>query len=216
MDEKEINKLKTDIVEAGKKMLHKGLVIGTSGNISIRISGEDKMLITPSSVEYDNIEIDDILLVDFKKNVLKGKRSPSVETGMHISAYRTRPDIGAIVHTHSVYASAIASLGKTIPPFLDEMVLMIGGEIEVAEYGMPGSDELAQNAVRALGRKNAVLLANHGSLCCGKNLENAFETAELVERVAKIFILCSLLGKPKSLPLEALQLEQKIFEMIIK
>jgi len=216
MDEKEINKLKTDIVEAGKKMLHKGLVIGTSGNISIRISGEDKMLITPSSVEYDKIEIDDILVVDFKKNVLEGERSPSVETGMHISTYRTRPDIGAIVHTHSVYATAIASLGKTIPPFLDEMVLMIGGEIEVAEYGMPGSRELAQNAVRALGKKNAVLLANHGSLCCGKNLENAFETAELVERVAKIFILSSLLGKPKSLPQEALELEQKIFEMMTK
>ncbi len=216
MDEKEINKLKTDIVEAGKKMLHKGLVIGTSGNISIRISGEDKMLITPSSVEYDKIEIDDILVVDFKKNVLEGERSPSVETDMHIGIYRTRPDIGTIVHTHSVYATAIASLGKTIPPFLDEMVLMIGGEIEVAEYGMPGSRELAQNAVRALGRKNAVLLANHGSLCCGKNLENAFETAELVERVAKIFILCSLLGKPKSLPQEALELEQKIFEMMTK
>jgi len=216
MDEKEITKLRTDIVEAGKKMLHKGLVIGTSGNISIRISGEDKMLITPSSVEYDKIEIDDILVVDFKKNVLEGERSPSVETDMHIGIYRTRPDIGTIVHTHSVYATAIASLGKTIPPFLDEMVLMIGGEIEVAEYGMPGSRELAQNAVRALGRKNAVLLANHGSLCCGKNLENAFETAELVERVAKIFILCSLLGKPKSLPQEALELEQKIFEMMTK
>ena len=216
MNEKEISKLKTDIVEAGKKMLHKGLVIGTSGNISIRISGEDKMLITPSSVEYEKIQIDDILVVDFEKNVLEGERSPSVETGMHISTYRTRPDIGAIVHTHSVYASAIASLGKTIPPFLDEIVFMIGGEIEVAEYGMPGSKELAQNAVRALGRKNAVLLANHGSLCCGKNLENAFETAELVERVAKIFILCSLLGKPKSLPQEALELEQKIFEMMTK
>jgi len=216
MDEKEINKLKTDIVEAGKKMLHKGLVIGTSGNISIRISGEDKILITPSSVEYDKIGIDDILVVDWGKNVLDGERSPSVETDMHIGIYTTRPDIGTIVHTHSVYATAIASLGKTIPPFLDEMVLMIGGEIEVAEYGMPGSKELAQNAVRALGRKNAVLLANHGSLCCGKNLEKAFETAELVERVAKIFILSSLLGKPKSLPQEALELEQKIFEMLTK
>lgn len=216
MDEKEISKLKTDIVEAGKKMLHKGLVIGTSGNISIRISGEDRILITPSSVEYDKTEIDDILVVDLEKNVLEGERSPSVETGMHIGIYTTRPDIGAIVHAHSVYASAIASLGKTIPPFLDEIVLMIGGEIKVAEYGMPGSKELAQNAVRALGKKNAVLLANHGSLCCGENLEKAFETAELVERVAKVFILCSLLGKPKSLPQEALELEQKIFEMMTK
>jgi L-fuculose-phosphate aldolase len=213
MNEKEVNKLKMEIVEAGKRMLHKGLVIGASGNISIRISGEDKIVITPSQIKYDKIGVNDIVVVDFKKNVLEGDRSPSVETGMHIGVYETRPDVGAIVHTHSVYASAIASLGKTIPPFLDDIVLMLGGEIEVAEYGMPGSKELAENAVRALGKKNAVLLANHGSLSCGKNLEGAFVNAELVERAAKIFILSSLLGKPKNLPQEVVQLEQQIFEL---
>jgi L-fuculose-phosphate aldolase len=213
MNGKEVNKLKMEIVEAGKRMLHKGLVIGASGNISIRISGEDKIVITPSQIKYDKIGVNDIVVVDFKKNVLEGDRSPSVETGMHIGVYETRPDVGAIVHTHSVYASAIASLGKTIPPFLDDIVLMLGGEIEVAEYGIPGSKELAENAVRALGKKNAVLLANHGSLSCGKNLEGAFVNAELVERVAKIFILSSLLGKPKNLPQEVVQLEQQIFEL---
>jgi len=213
MNGKEVNKLKMEIVEAGKRMLHKGLVIGASGNISIRISGEDKIVITPSQIKYDKIGVNDIVVVDFKKNVLEGDRSPSVETGMHIGVYETRPDVGAIVHTHSVYASAIASLGKTIPPFLDDIVLMLGGEIEVAEYGMPGSKELAENAVRALGKKNAVLLANHGSLSCGKDLEGAFVNAELVERVAKIFILSSLLGKPKNLPQEVVQLEQQIFEL---
>jgi len=213
MNGKEVNKLKMEIVEAGKRMLHKGLVIGASGNISIRISGEDKIVITPSQIKYDKIGVNDIVVVDFKKNVLEGDRSPSVETGMHIGVYETRPDVGAIVHTHSVYASAIASLGKKIPPFLDDIVLMLGGEIEVAEYGMPGSKELAENAVRALGKKNAVLLANHGSLSCGKNLEGAFVNAELVERVAKIFILSSLLGKPKNLPQEVVQLEQQIFEL---
>jgi len=213
MNGKEFNKLKMEIVEAGKRMLHKGLVIGASGNISIRISGEDKIVITPSQIKYDKIGVNDIVVVDFKKNVLEGDRSPSVETGMHIGVYETRPDVGAIVHTHSVYASAIASLGKTIPPFLDDIVLMLGGEIEVAEYGMPGSKELAENAVRALGKKNAVLLANHGSLSCGKDLEGAFVNAELVERVAKIFILSSLLGKPKNLPQEVVQLEQQIFEL---
>lgn len=213
MNEKEVNKLKMEIVEAGKRMLRKGLVIGASGNISIRISGEDKIVITPSQIEYDKISVNDIVVVDFKKNVLEGDRSPSVETGMHIGVYETRPNVGAIVHTHSVYASAIASLGKTIPPFLDDIVLMLGGEIEVAEYGIPGSKELAENAVRALGKKNAVLLANHGALCCGKNLEGAFVNAELVERAAKIFILSSLLGKPKNLPQEVVQLEQQIFEL---
>jgi L-fuculose-phosphate aldolase len=214
MAEKEINKLKVEIIEAGKRLLHKGLVTGTSGNISIRISGKDKILITPSSVPYEEIKPEDILLVDFKKNVLEGERNPSVETGMHIRVYSNRPDVGAIVHTHSICASAIASSGKTIPPFLDELMFMVGGEIEVAEYGMPGSEELAENAVKALGKKNAVLLANHGSLCCAKNLEKAFETAELVERVAQIFILSSILGKPRNLPPKVVELEQGIFEMM--
>lgn len=202
MNEEEINKLKTDVAEAGKRMLHKGLVIGASGNISVRIPGEDRIVITPSQVEYDRIGADDIVVVDFEKNVLQGERNPSIEAGMHIGVYKARPDVGAVVHTHSVHASAVASLGRTIPPFLDEIVLMLGGEIEVAEYGVPGSEELAENAVRAMGKKNAVLLANHGSLCCGKNLEDAFGNAELVERVAQIFILSSLLGGPKNLPQE--------------
>lgn len=202
MNEEEINKLKTDVAEAGKRMLHKGLVIGASGNISVRIPGEDRIVITPSQVEYDRIGADDIVVVDFEKNVLQGERNPSIEAGMHIGVYKARPDVGAVVHTHSVHASAVASLGRTIPPFLDEIVLMLGGEIEVAEYGVPGSEELAENAVRAMGKKNAVLLANHGSLCCGKNLESAFGNAELVERVAQIFILSSLLGGPKNLPQE--------------
>ncbi|HIH97585.1 MAG TPA: class II aldolase/adducin family protein [Thermoplasmata archaeon] len=214
MAEKEINKIKMEIIEAGKRMLHKDLVIGTAGNISVRISGEDRILVTPSHVEYDKTEIDDILVVDSEGNVLEGDRNPSIETGMHIGVYKARPDVGAVVHSHAICTSAIASLGKTIPPFLDGLVSTIGGEIEVAEYGMPGSEELAENAVRALGEKNAVLLANHGSLCCGKNLKDALENTELVERVAQIFIFSSILGKPRNLPQEVVELQQGIFEMM--
>jgi len=171
------------------------------------------MVITPSQMGYDLIGVDDIVTLDFERNVLEGERKPSTEAGMHIGVYKARPDVGAVVHTHSVYASAVASVRKAIPPFLDEMVLVLGGGIEVAEYGMPGSEELAHNAVAALGKKNAVLLANHGPLCCGKDLESALENAGLVERVAKIFILSSLLGSPQNLPPEAVELERNIFEV---
>ena len=213
MNGEEVNKLKADIAEAGRRMLDKGLVTGASGNISVRVPGEDRIVITPSRVGYDRIGAGDIVALDFEGNVIEGERKPSVEAGMHIGVYKARPDVGAVIHTHSVYASAAASARRAIPPFLDEMVLLLGGEIEVAEYGMPGSEELAHNAVAALGRKNAVLLANHGPLCCGKDLESAFGNAELVERVAKIFVLSSLLGNPKNLPPEAVELEQNIFEI---
>jgi L-fuculose-phosphate aldolase len=213
MNKAEVNKLKAEVAEAGRRMLGKGLVAGASGNISIRVPGEERMVITPSQVGYDLIGAGDIVMLDFERNVLEGERSPSIEAGMHIGVYKARRDVGAVVHTHSVYASAVASVRRAIPPFLDEMVLVLGGEIEVAEYGMPGSEELARNAVRALGKKNAVLLANHGPLCCGKDLESALGNAELVERVARIFILSSLLGSPRNLPPEAVELERNIFEM---
>jgi len=213
MNRAEVNKLKAEVAEAGRRMLAQGLVTGTAGNISVRVPGEERMVITPSQMGYDLIGVDDIVTLDFERNVLEGERKPSTEAGMHIGVYKARPDVGAVVHTHSVYASAVASVRKEIPPFLDEMVLVLGGGIEVAEYGMPGSEELAHNAVAALGKKNAVLLANHGPLCCGKDLESALENAGLVERVAKIFILSSLLGSPQNLPPEAVELERNIFEV---
>jgi len=213
MNKAEVSKLKAEVAEAGRRMLLQGLVSGTAGNISVRVPGEERMVITPSQMGYHLIGVDDIVTLDFERNVLEGERKPSIEAGMHIGVYKARPDVGAVVHTHSVYASAVASVRRAIPPFLDEMVLVLGGGIEVAEYGMPGSEELARNAVAALGRKNAVLLANHGPLCCGKDLESALGNAELLERVAKIFILSSLLGKPENLPWEAVELEQNIFEM---
>ncbi len=213
MNRAEVNKLKAEVAEAGRRMLAQGLVTGTAGNISVRVPGEERMVITPSQMGYDLIGVDDIVTLDFERNVLEGERKPSTEAGMHIGVYKARGDVGAVVHTHSVYASAIASVRRAIPPFLDEMVLLLGGGIGVAEYGMPGSEELARNAVRALGKKNAVLLANHGPLCCGKDLESALGNAGLVERVAKIFILSSLLGNPQNLPPEAVELERNIFEM---
>lgn len=212
MEDKDIEGIKESIVEAGKLMLREGLVIGTSGNISVRVSGEE-MLITPSGVDYEKMETEDLIMTDFQGKVLVGERKPSVETRMHIGIYRTRPDIGAIVHTHSVYASAAASSNRSIPPFLDELVLQVGGGIEVAQYGMPGSEELAENARKALGSRNAVLLSNHGSLCCGRNLKRAFDLAILVERTSRVFVLSSILGVPRSLPEQVVDLERKIFEI---
>lgn len=209
MNEKEINKLRVGIVEAGKTLLNKNLTMLTSGNVSVRIPNEDRLLITPTTLEYNKTTADDIVAMDFEGNVLEGKHEPSSEFRMHIALYKARPDVGAVVHTHSIYASALACSEESIPPFIEVLIPAIGGEIEVAEYGLPGSEELAKNAVNALGDKNAVLLSNHGVLCCGKNLERTMAIAELIERFAQIYILASIKSKPKNIPPEAVEAQKK-------
>ena len=104
--------------------------------------------------------------------------------------------------------------GKKIPIFLDEMFSNIGGELEICSYALPGSDELAQYAVKKIGEKNAVLLANHGAICCGKDLEQAFHVAETVEKICKIFVFSSIFGEIKSLPDDGIDYQIMMYEMM--
>lgn len=205
--------LRKQVVEIGIKMFNQGLTHSTSGNISCRIPNENKILITPSSVPYLDIKPKDILLVNMDGEPEEKGRNPSVETPFHIGIYKKRNDISGIVHSHSVYALAVAAAKKTVPVFLDEIFSEIGGEIQVANYNLPGSDELAEEVIKTLGDKNAVLLANHGAACCGKNLVEAFHVAETVEKICRVFILSSILGEVKSLPEDGIEYQQMIYEM---
>jgi L-fuculose-phosphate aldolase len=155
--------------------------------------------------------VGDLLTVDFEGKVVSGKRNPSSENRMHLAIFKARPDVGAVIHTHSVYASALAVNRMSIPAFIDEMVPFLGGSIEAAEYGMPGSDELAENAVKALGEKSAVLLANHGVLVTGKNLDKALEAAEMIEHIAKIYVTALTVGKPIMLSEETVEMQKSIY-----
>jgi L-fuculose-phosphate aldolase len=204
--------LKKELLGYAKMMKLEGLVVGTSGNISVRKG--DVVAIKPSSVDYDTMSIDDIVLVDLEGKVIEGKRNPSSELKMHLAVYKSRANVGAVVHTHAKYASALAILGISIPPVLDEVVNFFGGGIECSKYGMPGSTELAQNAVEALGERNGVLLSHHGALACGKDLKAAFENAQRLERVAEIFIIASTIGKPETVPEESIENEKDIFDMM--
>ncbi len=210
MDYEELRK---QVADAGLKMFQKGMTHGTSGNISCRVPDKEKMLITPSSISYEEIKIKDIILVNFQGEAEEPGRNPSSETPFHLAIYKKREDIGGIVHSHSVYALAVASNGKTVPVFLDEMFSDIGGELSVCNYALPGSQELAENVLAGLQDKNAVLLANHGAVCCGKNLKGAFEVAETVEQICKIFVLSSILGEIKSLPPDGIDYQRMMYEM---
>jgi L-fuculose-phosphate aldolase len=209
----ELNSLKREIINIGIELVKKKLTRGTCGNISCKIPNQKKILITPSGIPYEKIKPNDILVVNFDGEVEEGDQKPSVETPFHLAIYRKRDDIGAIVHTHSQYALAVSAVVDSIPVFLDEIFSHIGGRLEVGKYALPGSDELAENVLKALGDKNAALLSNHGAVCCGKNLESAFEVAEVVEQICKIFILSSIIGEVKSLPQEGIQYQRAMFEM---
>jgi len=209
----EYEDLRKQVVEAGLKMFRKEMTHGTSGNISCRVPSKEKMLITPSSIAYEEIKTKDIILVNFAGEAEETGRNPSSETPFHLAIYKNRNDVGGIVHSHSVYALSVAASGKTVPVFLDEMFSDIGGEIVVAGYSLPGSEELAKNVLTTLVDKNALLLANHGAVCCGKNLKDAFHVAETVEKICRIFVLSSILGEVKSLPSDGVEYQRMMYEM---
>lgn len=209
----ELEEFRQKIVEGGRRMVERGLAHGSTGNLSLRVPARDLVVISPSHLPYERMEPNQVSVVDLRGNLVEGL-TPSTELPMHLAVYRARPEVGAVVHAHPVCACALAAVGLGIPPFLEEVVVLFGGEVEVAEYAPPGSEELAKNVVKALGRKNAVLLSNHGTLCCGPDLDRALETSEALERVSRTYLLSLLLGGPRYLPEEVVKLQKELFEAL--
>jgi len=202
------------VIEAARRMSEKGLVAGTSGNISLRLPSDGKkqlMAITPTSRHYDTLKIDDIPIIDFNGKRVAGELPPSIETQMHIGIYRARKDVNAIIHTHSVFASAAAVAGIDIPPLLEDQVVYLGGEIKMADYAVSGSPELMTNAVAALGERNAVLLANHGAVGTGRTMRDAFTACELIEKTARVYFLALSAGKVNQLPEKAIAIQKELY-----
>ncbi|MBE0520605.1 class II aldolase/adducin family protein [Candidatus Bathyarchaeota archaeon] len=208
MSKEELNAAKR-VVATSKKMVDRGFVVGTWGNVSTRI--EEKFVITPSRMSYDKLSPEDMVIVDMYGNVIKGKWKPSIETPLHVAIYKARKDVNAIVHTHSIFASAVAVTRCGIPPIIEDLVQIVGGEVNIATYALPGTEELAGNAVKALSDKNAVLLANHGLIGVGRDLEEAFMICEIVEKSARIFIHSKVLGNPVILDREDIKYLRNFF-----
>lgn len=203
------------VCEHAKRMWKAGLVVGSAGNISVRAPDPERWIITPSSIAYDVLTPEDVVVIDADEDLVEGERAPSFETPVHLAVYRARPDVGAVVHTHSRYATIMALLRRPIAPVLDEMVVYLGGQVEVARYGTSGSAELAKNVVDALGDRSAVLLASHGVLTTGKDLTKAYKNAELVEHVAHVVVTAMQLGGELTpLPDEVLEAEKDMYEIV--
>lgn len=186
--------LRLDLINTAMEMLRKGLTAGSSGNVSVRCPGGDAFLITPSAMPYNAIAPEHVAEVDIATGAATGPRKPSIELELHRKVYAARADVQAIVHAHSSVATALAAARKPLPPIIDMCALSFGGQVEVADYAPSGSAALAAHAVAALGSRNAVLLANHGSLTVGDSLAAALGRCELLERVSYTYLLSQLVG----------------------
>ncbi len=183
------------LVSCGRDLLARGLLSQTSGNLSIRVG--DHVYITPSSMPYDVIEPADIVLLGLDGTVLHGSRPPSSETPLHCLVYQTRPDLTAIVHTHSPYATTLAVLGLPIPAVHYMIAVARTTEIAVADYATYGTAELARNVRDAFpAPATAALIANHGLVAGGRSLAEAAGVAEAVETLAGLYYRALAVGKP--------------------
>ncbi len=183
------------IVTAGKKLIHEGFTIETWGNISVRDEA-GLVYITPSGMDYETCTVDDVVVMKPDKTVVSGARRPSIETDLHLAVYAARPEVSAIVHTHPLSSMVFACTGMSIPLLSDEASQALGDEVRTARYGLPGSLELAQNCVEALGQKsNACLLQSHGAVCVGKDMPAAFTVAKVLEMTAELYYRICVMGK---------------------
>lgn len=189
------------VVLAGREMAQAALAVSAWGNISCRLSG-GLMAITPSGIEYSRIRPRDIVIMDLAGNQVWGRRKPSTEQPLHRAIYTAREDIGAIVHTHSVYATAVAAARQPLPGIVEDLVQIVGGGVAVAEYALPGSPQLGENVVKALAGRNGALLANHGALGAGSGLKQALVICQIIEKSARVFCAAQALGGAVVLPQE--------------
>ena len=181
------HKIRTLVCKAGKKIVETGLASGTWGNVSARID-KNTMLITPSGRDYSDIKTEDIALVNINTLKSTGNMAPSSETPMHAAIYRTRPEINGVIHTHPQYGCTVAASRKEVPPILDDMAQLIGPGLKVADYAHPGSDKMVEGVLEAIEGRNACLLANHGAVCIGRTLDEAFTVNLILEKSCKTFI----------------------------
>jgi L-fuculose-phosphate aldolase len=204
---------KAQLLATAKDMLHKGLTEGTAGNLSARLP-DGNVVLTPSSLDYDAMTLDDLVVTDLDGNVLEGTRGPTTEKALHLSCLRAYDDIHAVIHSHALFCTMFAITHTPIPCVIEEFDVYVGGEVPVASYKMTGSDELAEEAAKWLGERAAVLMANHGLLTVGKDPHDALKVAALVERTAQVVWGARLLGDLVPLPPETMEKFAPIYKLM--
>jgi L-fuculose-phosphate aldolase len=204
--------LRESLVNVGKQLYDHGLVVGTEGNISVRIPGTDKVLIKPSGVSMGSLKTEDFIVVDLDGNKVEGALMPSIETPLHTAIYRVRSDVHAVVHTHAPFATAFGIAGVEIIPLQVEMFLYIPNGVPIVPFELPGSKKLAEAVQKLIRDFNAVILENHGIITVSSTIEEACLLNRMVEESAKVQFIAAMLGGKEAASWEALKrkLQSKI------
>ena len=189
------------VLAAAKDMLKRGLVEGTAGNISAR-QEDGTIVITPSSVSYEEMQLDDLVVIDLDGQAVSAKegRSASSEKLLHTACYRAFDDIGSVIHSHPVYATMFAVAHQDIPACIDEFSIYVGGDVRCSAYAASGTQDVGDEAVKALQDRGAALIANHGMVAVGPRPSTVLHITALVERSAQIVWGSRALGPPVPLP----------------
>lgn len=192
------------VLEAAQEMARKRLVEGTSGNISSR-RADGNVVVTPSSVPYEAMTLEDLVVVDADGSVLEAaeSRAPSSELKLHLACYRAFEDVSAVIHSHPVWATMFAVAREPVPACVDEFAMYVGGEVRCAEYAPSGTAEVGTAVVEALEGRGAALLANHGMVAVGPSPARALHIVALVERTAQVAWGARALGGVTPIPDEA-------------
>ena len=196
--------LRHQLVTVARRMNGTGLNQGTSGNLSVRIEGG--LLVTPSSLPYEQMEVGDLVALDLSGQPLKQKqRRPSSEWRLHADVLSCHPEAMAVLHCHPIHATALACHDRGIPAFHYMVAVAGGDEIRCAPYATFGTKELSDNVVNALAQRTACLLARHGMVTLGKDLESALRVAVEVETLARMYLQALQLGEPPLLSTQQMQ-----------
>jgi ribulose-5-phosphate 4-epimerase/fuculose-1-phosphate aldolase len=209
MEPKTEDQLRGEVVKGAKEIFQKGLVDVGEGNVSVRIPGRDELLITPTFNHYGKMTEQDVVHLKFDGTQLSSGQRASTEYRLHIAVYCARPRAGCVIHTHSSYASILSVVQMPIPVLMEEMVILLGGGVDVSMFRPAHTEDIGETAIQALGLTNAALLANHGALICGRTVDHATKMAEAVEKMAMIHWGAHQLGVPNVL-------KQALYEHLLK
>ena len=190
-----LQKEREAIITFGRKLITANLTIGSGGNLSIYNRDENLVAIKPSGIEYFDMTVEDVVVMTIDGKIVEGTKKPSSEFNFHLGLLKHRPDVNAVIHTHSVYATTIACLNWELPA-VHYLIGFSGNKVPLAPYATFGTKELADNIVRSIGSYNACLMANHSLVCVGNNIATAFAAAEEIELVARLYYQTRCIGNP--------------------
>lgn len=205
--------IKAELLWVAQESLRTNLVHGTAGNFSARLP-DGNVVLTPSSLAYETMTLDDLVVCDLDGNVVEGERGPTTEKALHLACLKAYDEIHSVIHCHAKFCTMFALTHQPIPCAIEEVEVFVGGDVPVANYKFTGSQELADEVSKWVGDRAAVLMANHGLLTVGKSPRDALKIANLVELTAEIIWGARMLGDIVPLPDTTREKMAPIYKML--